>query len=150
MKRWKVWLLLFAVFLAGAVSGSVGTGLFVKHRIGQFIGSPEGRAPGFRTFERVIVNRLDLSSEQREAIDDILRRNGERFRSVLDKSRPQLGAIFKETVQEIRPFLTDRQNSRLDRILKRLEERRSRLRPPPPEGGKPAPPPPPPGAGPGD
>jgi hypothetical protein len=90
-------------------------------------------------FLRRVGRELDLTSEQRERIDKILKESQERTRKVM---APYLREELQRTGAEFREVLTPEQRPRFDELLKQQQQQqkqRSReQRHPPGPGGPPA------------
>jgi hypothetical protein len=121
MNRWKFRLGILAVFVLGAVVGSLGTGLYISHRVERFFHGPPGR------FEERIMSRLthelDLNPAEREEIAPIVRDalgQLEAFRR--QQAWPQFQRILDDTVARIRPKLRPEQQAELDHSYTRLKD----------------------------
>ena len=144
------------IFGTGVVTG----GLLVRHvehgrdrrplRLGER--RPPGAAP-FRgvmriEFLRRMERELDLTAEQREPIDKILKDGQERMKKLMETVEPRRREEFKKTMEEFRAVLTPEQRKRFDALVKQQQQRAReqrkaappRERPPqsPPPGNTPA------------
>jgi Spy/CpxP family protein refolding chaperone len=148
--------LLLSVATAGALAGAVGTRLLAGNDTGNGAAGaatgtlPAAQAPGGpwqraqRPAERYVdrlARTLELTADQRAAIDSILRNQQERVQALAREVRPRFQAIARETRAGIDGVLTPEQRARL-RSLR--EERIRTLRPgmremmrPGPEPGRP-------------
>ncbi len=131
MNSWRVILATMVIFGTGVVTG----GLLVHHaergrdrhpqrpgnvaRQGQL--SPAGtmRMDFLRRMER----ELDLTPEQREPIDRILKDGQERTKKIMETVEPRRREEFKKTIEQFRAVLTPEQRERLDRIIKQQQQR---------------------------
>jgi Spy/CpxP family protein refolding chaperone len=138
VNSWKVILATMVIFGAGVVTG----GLLVLHsgnmrtprsargfgmnRLGQPL------TPGLVRFEflRRAGRELDLTPEQQEKADKIIKESQERTRKVF---APYLREELQRTKAEFREMLTPEQRARFDQLLKLQQQRaREQHRPPPP------------------
>lgn len=88
-------------------------------------GSPGGMR---LEFLRRMQRDLDLTAEQRQAIDKVLKQSQERTRKVMEPVVPQLHQELQRAKAEFRAVLTPAQQTRFDDLLKlqqRFKERRS-------------------------
>jgi len=152
VNSWKVILATMVIFGAGVVTG----GLLVGHlerssaprhptgpgtpRSGQML-SPGGMRVDLL---RRVVRDLDLTPEQKDRVDKILKESQERTRKIM---APYLREELQRTTAEFREALSPEQRIRFDALLKekqqqqqqRAREQRHSL--PPPERPEGAPPP---------
>jgi hypothetical protein len=70
-------------------------------------------------FLRRMERDLDLSLEQRERIDKILKESQEQTRKIMEPVAPALHAELQRTKEEFRRALTSEQQTRFDQLLKR-------------------------------
>ncbi|MGD9330512.1 MAG: hypothetical protein PVJ53_04320 [Desulfobacterales bacterium] len=120
MKKWKIISGLLLVFVLGALSGSLGTGMFLKRHHPFFREGPEGRKAFIM---KRLSRKLDLSETQKIRIGAIIDRvQSETFRQIRENRRfvhEQLESGFAE----IRKELTPEQQRRFD-VMKAQRERR--------------------------
>ncbi len=78
-------------------------------------------------FLRRIQRELDLSAEQQERIDKVLKQSQERTRKIMEPVVPQLPQELQRAKAEFREVLTPDQQGRFDELLKlqRFKEHRS-------------------------
>jgi hypothetical protein len=126
VNTWKVILATMVIFAAGVVTG----GFLVRHIQGPDGGS-RPRSPassrvaqpvsagGMRfEFLRRIQRDLDLTPEQRERVDKILKESQERARKIMEPVAPEMRLEIQRTKQEFREVLTADQQARFDQLLK--------------------------------
>jgi len=156
MSKWKISVGLLVLFLSGVLIGTVGTRMYVRHKISGMFAKER---PVIRDlFFRRLTRELDLSKEQRQEIEEIASRAAEQFHALRRQHRGEAEAILDQAVTEMRKYLSPEQQEQLDRIRKKMRtwRKRSRHRPPPPDHPPPLdmrghlpppprPPPPPPG-----
>ena len=115
MNTWKVILATLVLFGAGVVTG----GLLVQHILQPTSARPL-RSPGVNResawgmryeFLRRMGRDLDLTPEQREKIDAILKESQEKTRKALHEQ-------FQETKTAFREVLTPDQRERFDELIK--------------------------------
>ncbi len=129
MNTWKVILATLVLFGAGVVTG----GLLVQHAF-QARNDRGTRAPGFNRqgppsargmryeFLRRMGSDLDLTPEQRERIDQILKASQ-------DLTRKTLRDEFQKTKAAFREVLTPEQQGRFDELIKRSQRVHESKRP---------------------
>ena len=111
--------LLVATFLVGALTGAAVDRVLSAEE-------PNGKARAEREEgERrsYVIDRVDMSPEQRASIDAILERRSERMRAVWHEAEPRLDAITDSARADIMEVLTPEQRAQYEQ---KLEERRAR------------------------
>ena len=142
MAKWKIWVALLVLFVSGVLIGSVGTRMYVRHKL---TGIFARERPAVRNlFVRRLTRELDLTREQREEIEQIASRAAEKFHELHREHRSQAEDLFDQSASEIKKHLSPAQQEQFDELRKRMKERHKRRRHGPPHGGHPPPPPPPP------
>ncbi len=107
--------LLLVVFVTGLLAGAA---------IDRFAMSPDGvgragrRDDGHR---RYVIDQVDLSAEQHQAIDAILDRRATRMRALWQEAAPRLDAISDSARAEIMDVLTPAQRADYERLLQQRE-----------------------------
>ena len=119
MKRLKVCIGILLIFILGMLSGTLGTGFFIKHRIGRFVGG-EGPPPPIRVLERLSA-KLDLSKPQQIEIEEILKQAHDQLIEFRQVYRPEFEKIFNDTIEQIKQKLDNRQKQKLDKLTERLK-----------------------------
>lgn len=122
MNTWKVILATFVIFAAGAVTGA----LLARHSVRPRPGPGGMRLEFLRRMER----DLDLTPEQQERIDKILKESQEHARKIMEPVTPALHAELQRTKEAFRLALTPEQQTRFDQLLKRPQRARETHRPP--------------------
>ena len=154
MNSWKVILATMVIFGAGVVTG----GLLVLHsesiRAPRVLRGAGLNRPGQPLsagllrieFLRRAGRELDLTPQQRERLDQIVKASQERTRKAM---APYLRVEIQNTEKDIREVLTPEQRTRFDQLLKQQQQQQQqrareqrRLQPPaerPPEAAPAAP-----------
>lgn len=123
------------IFGAGVVTG----GLLVLHsdrgrdsqppRPAQRVAGPVAAGVMRLEFLRRAQRELNLSPEQRQRVDAIIKESQERSRAILEPVEPQLHEELRRTREEFRSVLTPEQGARFDELIKRSQRPREQ-RPP--------------------
>jgi len=110
-------LLLVSVFLAGGLAGAATMAVVEKQRHDEHAENPPPR-PGYA--ER-LTTELSLTSEQRQAVEEILRRHEPRMDSLWRAMRnsAEVAAVRQSIRSEIRSQLTTEQQERYAAMLER-------------------------------
>ncbi len=74
-------------------------------------------------FLRRMERELELTPEQREPIDLILKHGQERMKKLMDTVEPRRREEFKRTVEEFQAVLTPEQRARFDALVKQQQQR---------------------------
>ena len=134
MKKWKLVTGVTLVFILGVLVGSMGAGLYMKHRF-----PPPRKDPSeMRAFilER-FSHELDLTDVQREKFKVIIDQVGEKLEEHFRKTHSQIGEILEPGFSQMREFLNPGQQEKFDELIERLERHRRER----PKYGPPGPPP---------
>lgn len=82
---------------------------------------PQPASPAFWRFEflRRAQRELDLSVEQRQSVDKILKESQERTRAIMEPVEPQIRAEMQRTKEQFRALLTPEQQKRFEELIKK-------------------------------
>jgi hypothetical protein len=126
MTREGLWIGLIVLFLAGALTGIVGTMLYCRyeqeHRWEQ--------GPGARQ-ERVmkkLAHELSLTSSQREALKPIVAHAHLELLTLRVRHQPEVGRILTDGMKDMKTTLSPEQQSKLDALYAQLQRRWSMSR----------------------
>ncbi len=112
---------LLLVFLLGAFSGALGTGIFIKHHIQRFTHRTPGKHKSF--FVERLSRRLELSDAQQRQADQIFSRTEDEIRTLLEDSRQQFDTLMSQGREELREILDPDQQEKLDAFFERIKKR---------------------------
>jgi Spy/CpxP family protein refolding chaperone len=128
----KAKLLVFAVFLIGAVTGALTHNVY-ETRINAADSAPEKK---LEKEVNQIYDLLDLDAEQRQRWTNIMRESRPEFMKLVDENRkltapnqPKFDALQEQTRAKIRAILTEEQKKMYNDINERRRQRQSRPRP---------------------
>ena len=131
MTTWKPILAALMIFAAGVVTG----GLTVKVRQAPFAHSAGAqtkrqvllpREGQLRDLSRRMQNQLDLTPDQRERIEAIIRESQARMKSLRDQIGQKTSEEARDMRQRIRDELTSEQRHRFAQIMKQHDEHTKR------------------------
>jgi len=112
------------IFAAGVVTGGmvswrIQRANFMLRQRAARLAQPA--SPGGLRFEflRRAERELDLSPEQRERIDQLLKESQERTRKIMEPVSPHLRQELQRTKEEFRGVLTGEQRQKFDELIKR-------------------------------
>lgn len=123
MNTWKVILATLVIFIAGIVTGAV----LVRQTAALYTRparpapARSGQAsPGWMRVEllRRMQRDLDLTPEQHDQIEKILKQSQEHSRHIMEPVMPALRQEFQRTKDEFRAVLTPTQQTKFDELLK--------------------------------
>ena len=121
MKRWKLIAGIILVFVLGVLSGTLGTGLYVKQKMKPIRQDPKAK----RT---VIIEKLtrglDLKESQIPKIEKILDELDQRRREY----RQEIRKMRTESISRMKKELTPEQQKRLDQLHQEWEKQRNKWR----------------------
>ena len=119
--RWKLISGLLLVFALGILTGSLGTGLYLKHRLAPLIKEPRTR----KTFiMKRLSKELHLTSDQKTKIEPIVDQMIEKRREYYLKNRPEIKKIMAQGFAQIREELNEEQRKKLDALREKFNKRR--------------------------
>jgi len=108
----KPWLLLLAVFVAGAMVGGIVTRHIAVRTIEGVIRNPEI----VRTLvEKRLLRDLDLTPKQQDSVARILKNTQAELTQRRQELRPEIEKLLKEMRQEIAAELSDTQRAKFDK-----------------------------------
>ncbi|MCL5099062.1 MAG: hypothetical protein M1608_16310 [Candidatus Omnitrophica bacterium] len=122
MKAWKVILAVLVIFCAGAVTGSLSLKLYENQARQKLARRVTYRGPGWNQrieFMHRLEQELDLTPDQHERIERILRKSQERISGLWDQIAPQVHDEFRSAHEQIRGELTADQKKVFDVLAKR-------------------------------
>ena len=93
------------VFLVGALAGSLGTGVYLKHRMEKFTVGRPGRPPRTAFLMRRLSRELDLTDAQRAEVKEIVEEYQEKIFAVRRKFLPKIKEITDQSFALIRDKL---------------------------------------------
>lgn len=138
MNTWKVILATIVIFGTGVVTGGllvrqVGQAHPVRVRPGLALERERHPTPpsagGLRIeFLRRAQRELDLTVEQREKVDKLLKESQERTRKIMEPVTPQLRREVEETRVQFLRALTEDQRARFDEMMKQQQRARDAQR----------------------
>lgn len=119
MKNWKVILATLVIFGAGVLSGTLGTRLYQqKNEPPKPAFGPGGPGPDRFDFLRRWGDRLDLTAEQREKIDRLVRESQERVRALWEPVGPKIQEETRSVRARIEEVLTPEQRAKFEAMSK--------------------------------
>ena len=128
MNTWKPILAALVIFAAGVVTG----GLTIKLRQPRLAHPASAqikrqaalpREGQLRELSRRMQNQLDLTPDQRERIESIIRNSQEKMKSLRDQVGQRITEESREMRQRIRDVLTVEQRHSFAEIMKQHDER---------------------------
>ncbi|MDM8526240.1 hypothetical protein QUF80_22920 [Desulfococcaceae bacterium HSG8] len=112
---------LLLVFLLGIVVGSLGTGIYIKHRVEKFVGGSPLRKGAL--VMKKLTSELDLTAPQETEIKKIVDNTLIQLYEFKQKHRPELEKIFDSSVVLIKEKLNDEQKEKMDRLHEKFKKR---------------------------
>ncbi len=136
MNVWKLVTGVVLVLLVGILVGSIGTWFLIRH--------PRPPWPGdhrSRTTEAVdrLSRELDLTKDQRAAVETIFTRMSSRLHEHFLQQRPEIDRIINDSFTEIKKELREDQKKKLDKVREKFMKQRGGPPPGPPPGPEPPP-----------
>ncbi len=120
MKQFKAVAGVITIFVLGAMTGVLGTGLVIQHRMESF---HEKGPPSIRPmFTKHIVNRLDLTPAQQAEVEKIVDELQAELRIIRRDFHPRIKAAFDDCFERIAKHLTEEQQKKLEIARKQLSK----------------------------
>jgi len=120
MKLWRLITGVALVLVLGILIGGAGTQLYLSHKYHFSLDRKERTAHLLKIFSK----ELDLSQDQKIAVEKILQRMAERLHTHLLQRRPEAERIVDESFSEIRQQLSDEQKKQFDSLRERHRRHR--------------------------
>ena len=121
MKRWKLIAGIILVFVLGVLSGTLGTGFYVKQKMKPIRQDPKAKRT---VIIEKLTNRLDLKENQIPKIEKILDEIDQRRREY----RQEIRKMRTESISQMKKELTPEQQKKLDQLHQEWEKRRNKWR----------------------
>lgn len=119
MKRVKVVIGVILLFAAGALAGSLGTGVYMKNRFEKFV---RGGPPKGMILEK-LSSELDLTESQKKEIEIILDDSQKKLHKIRKKVHPEIEKIIEASHGRIREKLDKDQQTKFDEMHKKFMKR---------------------------
>ena len=114
------------VFLVGALAGSLGTGLYLKHSIENSVaGGPPPRLKKVLLIRR-LSNELDLTEAQCTEIEKIVKEAEMRIFAIRRKYLPEIREITDQSFALMKEKLNPDQTEKLEKLHAKLRDRHAR------------------------
>ena len=123
MNRIKLVIGIILLLLLGAVAGSVGTGIYIRHRIEHIA---PGKPPKAHFLLRKLSRELDLTEAQQVEIRKILEESHTEISDLRRKFLPEIKEITDQSFALIKEKLNEEQKQKLDKLHGRLKRWRKR------------------------
>ena len=122
MNKLKLIIGVILVLLVGALAGSLGTGLYQKHRVERSAsGDP---SPHIRkAVMKRLSNELDLTEEQRIEIGKIVKESQVKIYAIRRKYLPEIREVSNQSFALIQERLKPDQKEKLEKLHKKLKDR---------------------------
>lgn len=125
MNKRKFILASMGIFLAGALAGAVGMGVYAKARLSPMV-RMEKMGPAAFFLDR-LDHVLKLSSEQKQAIKPIIEDTVAKLREVREPCLRNEDGVLKEEHDRLKSYLDPAQQEKFDEFLAKMKERRKRF-----------------------
>ena len=114
------------IFLVGALTGALGTGIYFKNRMERFsAGGPPPRLRKVLVMKR-LSKELDLTEQQRHAFEKIVEESEVKILALRRQYLPEIKAIMDRSFELMKDKLNSKQQKRLEELKERLENRHAK------------------------
>lgn len=117
--RWKLWSGVIAVFIVGGIIGGLSATALIRGHYLHVMKSGPPRGVHKPIAERLTAD-LDLTADQRAAVETIVREFEPRFDEFQARARTEVKAIMGEMEAQIREVLTPEQRTKYDARIERF------------------------------
>jgi hypothetical protein len=125
MNKTKLSIGVILVFLVGVLAGSLGMGMYLKHRLKRF--EPGGPPPPPHLRHDLIMKRLsrklDLTPAQRVELKKILEESEIKISAIRDQFMPKIEEVADQSFAAMKEKLNADQQKRLERIKEKIDNR---------------------------
>jgi hypothetical protein len=121
MARGKLWGGLIVLFLAGILTGIVGTCFY--HRYEQQHRGEGGPAARQERLMKHLAQELSLTTEQQAGIQPIVKRTHMDILQLRVQHQPEVERIFARGIADLKPKLSSDQQVKLDGLYAKLQRR---------------------------
>lgn len=122
MKKWKIFAGISALFVLGVLIGSLGTGLYFKHR---FIPLRDRDPSARKAFIMKKLSReLNLTEAQKTKFESIIDQVQGQRQEFFKKTHPQIRQIMNEGFLKMKAELRADQQKKFDELRQRWEARK--------------------------
>ena len=111
------------VFLVGALAGSMGTGMYIRHRIEKFPAYGPKRPTRTTFFMKRLSKKLDLTQDQRVEIKKIVEEADLQVSAIRNKYLPEIKEINDQSLALMKEKLNPDQKEKLQKLHERLRNR---------------------------
>ena len=114
MNKWKAWLCVIGIFLAGAVVGGI-----IGHRVTVQLAQKALNEPAFmrRAIVKRLTYKLDLSDDQRKQVEAIVADSQTSIRQLRSEVEPRFDGILKNAEGRIDKILNPEQQAEFKKLL---------------------------------
>lgn len=127
MNKLKLSVGILLVFILGALAGSLGTGMYMKHRIGEFV---RGGPPTLmHSLMRRMSHQLKLTEEQETEIERIIEQANKDIAALRERYHPEFEKIMDKNFALIKETLGEEQKIKFEELQEELKNRRGRIGP---------------------
>lgn len=120
MKKPVALVAMAALFLIGALAGALATHLYYARQL-QRPGGPPAMAA--ERFAMRLERQLELTAEQKQRIDEIIRESHEESRALREQLSPEVRAHMERTHERILEILTPEQREKFEEVRRRNRRR---------------------------
>ncbi|MGD0281567.1 MAG: hypothetical protein ABSB95_04305 [Dissulfurispiraceae bacterium] len=121
MKQWKTWLVIAVVFLSGIIMGSVGTGFYMKQRIGGIL--HEGLPAVRKVIMKKLTSELNLTHDQQDEVEEVVEETQLQLQQLRAQYHPQMEKIIENGIATTKTSLSAEQQKKLDALYEKVKKR---------------------------
>ncbi len=123
MKRWKLWVVIGAVFFLGLGAGVLGSGYVFRRTLARVLSGEQGYNEALVI--KKLARELDLTRSQQAAIRPVVDATFQELYALREEERPKLDAILRRGMERMRPLLSTDQLERLSALFRASQALRS-------------------------
>jgi len=126
MRKLKLASGIILVFLVGGLTGSLATGMYLKHRYESLAVHGPQHPSRMNHLMRRLSDKLDLKAAQRRAFSEILEDYERQVFSVRREYLPEIREITEQSIERMKAELNRDQRDQLERLHRQLRKRHAR------------------------
>ncbi len=120
MNKLKIFIGIALVFIVGALSGTIGTGVYVRYKIDNYV---KNGHPSMKYYLiNYVIPELDLSKGQKIEIEKIVAEIQNKFNKLKADHYPEAQNIMEEGYKKMTIHLNSIQKKKLDNIAIKLKQ----------------------------
>lgn len=121
MHKWKTWLGVLLIFVSGTLTGSIGTYVYVRSKVGKLL---SGDPKAVRVFlVKRLKRELRLNSTQEKKVAEIIEDTQAKLKKIRLKTGPESIAVMDGSLSQIDSILNSQQQKKFESFKSKTAKR---------------------------